>query len=117
MIRAMPRALLTAFSKDSFLQTLNCAINRQNYIDMGGNGEDTRAYTAGRIRIPKSSQEHVGIHPAGGRPAGPVQVAESAGQVGLATVESVRLLQCSQGKTVKFHRAIHFQLSTVKFVA
>lgn len=86
-----------SFSKDSFLQTLNCAINRQNYIDMGGNGEDTRAYTAGRILIPESGQEHLGIHPAGGRPAGPVQVAESAGQIGFATVESVRLLQCSQG--------------------
>lgn len=40
-------------------------MNRQNNINMGGNGEDTRAYTARRIRIPESGQEHPGIHPAG----------------------------------------------------
>lgn len=72
-------------------------MNRQNNIDMGGNGEDTRAYTAGRVRIPESGQEHSGIHPAGGRPAGPMQVAEGASQAGLAAAESGRLLQCPQG--------------------
>lgn len=64
---------------------------------MGGNGEDSCIHTAGRIRVSESGQEHAGIHPAGGRPAGPMQVAESIGQVGLATFESSRFSQCPQG--------------------
>lgn len=82
-------------------------MNRQNDIDMGGNGEDTFAYTAGRIRIPESGQEHSGIHSAGGRPAGPVQVAEGVSQAGLAALESGRLPQCPQGK-YNSNRTIQF---------
>jgi len=88
-------------SKDSFLQTLNCAMNRQNNIDMGGNGEDTHAYTAG--------QEHSGIHPAGRRPAGSVQVVEGVSQAGLAAFESGWLLQCPQGKLAGFDRTIQLR--------
>lgn len=73
-------------------------MNRQNDINMGGNGEDTLAYTAGRIRIPESGQEHSGIHSAGGRPAGPVQVAEGVSQTGLAALESGWLPQRAQSK-------------------
>lgn len=76
-------------------------MNRQNNINMGGNGEDTRAYTAGRVCISESGQEHLGIHSARGRPAGPMQVAEGASQTGFAAVESGRLPQCPQGKLDK----------------
>lgn len=86
-----------SFSKHSFLQKLNCAMNRQNNINMGGNGEDSHARTAGRIRVSESGQEHAGIHPAGGRPAGPVQVAEDTGQTRLAAFETPWLFQCPQG--------------------
>lgn len=85
-------------SKGSFLQKLNCAMNRQNNIDMGGNGEDTRAYTAGRICIPESGQEHSGIHSVGGRPAGSMQVAKGVSQARLTAVESGWLPECPQGK-------------------
>lgn len=55
-----------SYRKDSFLQKLNCAINRQNYINMGCNGEDTRAHPAGRVCVPESGQEQPGVYPAGG---------------------------------------------------
>jgi len=79
---------------------------------MGGNGEDSRSHIAGRIRVSKSGQEHAGIHPAGGRPAGPMQVAKGTGQIGLATFESCWISQCPQGT-----RKIRFkiQLSAMIF--
>lgn len=67
---------------------------------MGGNGEDTRAYTAGRVCVPEGGQEHLRIYSVGGRPAGPMQVAEGAGQAGFAALESGRLHEYSQGITV-----------------
>lgn len=72
-------------------------MNRQNNINMGGNGEDTLTHTAGRVCVSESGQKHPGIYPAGGRPAGPMQVAKGAGQIGHATFESGWLFQCSQG--------------------
>lgn len=64
---------------------------------MGGNGEDTCADTARRIRVPEGGQEHPGIYSAGGRPAGPMQVAEGVGPIGLAELESRRFRQCPEG--------------------
>lgn len=64
---------------------------------MGGNGEDSHAHTAGRIRVSESGQEYAGIYPAGGRLAGPLQVVEGTGQIGLATFESHWFSQCPQG--------------------
>lgn len=101
VIRAKPRALVTISShKDSFLQKLNCAINRKNNINMGGNGEDTRAYTARRVCVPEGSQEHLRIYPAGGRPAGPMQVVEGAGQVGFTALEPCWFYKHSEGITM-----------------
>ncbi|XP_070159725.1 A-kinase anchor protein 17A isoform X4 [Polyergus mexicanus] len=87
-----------SYRKDSFLQKLNCAINRQNDINMGCNGEDTRAHSAGRVCVPESGQEQPGVYPAGGRPAGPLQVAKSVGQAGFTALEFGRLPQRSQAE-------------------
>jgi len=72
-------------------------MNRQNNINMGGNGEDTHAHTAGRVCVPESGQKHSGIYSTGGRPARPVQVAKGAGQIGHAAFESGWLFQRPQG--------------------
>lgn len=66
---------------------------------MGGNGEDTFVYTARRVCVPQSSQKHLRVYPIGGRPAGPMQVAEGAGQAGYAALESGWFLKSSQGIT------------------
>lgn len=68
-----------SYRKDSFLQKLNCAMNRQNDINMGCNGEDTCTHPARRICVPKSGQEQPGVYPAGGRLAGPLQVEQGVG--------------------------------------
>lgn len=91
-----------SYRKDSFLQKLNCAMNRQNDINMGCNGEDTSTHSAGRVYVPESGQEQSEVYLAGGLPAGPVQVAKGIGQVELAVLESGRLPQHSQGARAKY---------------
>lgn len=98
------KALVTR--KDSSLQKLNCAINRKNYFNMGGNGEDSLVRAAGRVCISEGGQKHFRIYPTGGRFAGPMQVAKGVGQVGFSTLEFGWLPQCTQGMAAEcnFHR-------------
>lgn len=76
-------------------------MNRQNNINMGGNGEDTHAHTAGRVCISESGQKHSGIYATGGRPAGPMQVGKGVGQIGHATSESGWLFHRFEGMAAK----------------
>lgn len=102
-----------SYRKDSFLQKLNCAMNRQNNINMGCNGEDTCTHPAGRICVSQSGQEQPGVYPAGRRPAGPLQVAKGVGQVGFAALEFVRVPHRSQGAKVQL--SLLYNLALIKY--
>lgn len=104
-----------SYRKESFLQKLNCAINRQNDINMGCNGEDTRAHPAGRVCVPESGQEQPRVYPAGGRPAGPLQVAKGVGQAGLTALEFGRLPQPSQGAQAKYSLSLTHLADLIKY--
>jgi hypothetical protein len=74
-------------------------INRENNINMGGNGEDTPFNTARRIYMPKGSQEYVRIYQIRGGSWRQIQTSTSVGKTQRAAFEFSRIFKCFKGIT------------------
>lgn len=79
-----------------------CAINRQNNINMGGNGEGTPVDKARRVCLPQSRQEHIGVREIRGGPRRQIQASASSGETRRAAPEPGRLPKRLKGTTVFF---------------